>query len=135
MKNLLRFIFLSFTAFLIQNCFASYENFCLLTGTLLQTPEQMIRSMTRVNANGQFIPNSEYEVSEFKLKVLINQSEKAGRTDSGCQLPNNKPYELSISLPRAYGLVNAKKGDTIKLMHVITDYRGTNPQNYYILQE
>lgn len=106
---------------------ASYENTCLLTGTLLQAPQERIASISPMGANGQPNHQQEYEKSTFEIKVIIEQSEIAGRADSGCQLPQNRPYELSLSLPEAYALVNAQKGDKVKLLHV----RKTNKNSEY----
>lgn len=111
----------------IQAASASYMNTCLLTGTLLQDPEHMIASISPRDANGQPNHQQEYEKSTFMIKVKIEQLEIAGRADSGCQLPQNRPYELSLALPDAFALVNAQKGDKVKLLHV----RKTNKNGEY----
>lgn len=114
---------------------ASYVNSCLLTGTLLEDPVIMIKSMNRVDNNGEIMANSAYEVSDFKLKIWITDTKIAGRADSGCQLPDNKPYELLITLANAYDLTEAKKGDQIKLLHIIKNSSHSPTTEKYTLQK
>ena len=135
MMNIIRLTILLIIFLFSFSASASYVNSCLLTGTLLEDPVIMIKSMNRVDNNGEIMANSAYEVSDFKLKIWITDTKIAGRADSGCQLPDNKPYELLITLANAYDLTEAKKGDQIKLLHIIKNSSHSPTTEKYILQK
>lgn len=135
MKNIIRLTVLLIIFSFSLSASASYVNSCLLTGTLLNDPVIMVKSMNRVDNRGEIIANSEYETSDFELKLWITESKIAGRADSGCQLPNHQPYKLFITLANAYELTDAKKGDQIKLLHIIKNSSHSPTTEKYILQQ
>lgn len=80
----------------------------MLTGTLLRDPELAIFSIGR--------DEQEREVSVLYINVLINNAEKAGRSDHACRIPNDKPYPLAIKLTPTFKFDAYKMGDQIKLI-------------------
>lgn len=51
--------------------------------------------------------------------MLVAKSEIAGQVDSGCKLLHNQLNELSMFLLKAYDLINVKRGESIKLLHIV----------------
>lgn len=135
MINIIRLFVLLIIFPFAHAAYASYVNTCLLTGELLEAPAIMIKSINRVDNSGEIMANSEYETSDFELKLWITESKIAGRADSGCQLPNHQPYELLITLANANELTDAKKGDQIKLLHIIKNSSHSPTNEEYILQQ
>lgn len=70
MKTICRIISFIICILFSQIATASFQNLCLLTGTLLEDPQQGIFSI----GEGE----QEHEKSVFDIKVLITKSEKRG---------------------------------------------------------
>ncbi|MCX8600481.1 MULTISPECIES: hypothetical protein [unclassified Gilliamella] len=113
MKTICRIISFIICILFSQIATASFQNLCLLTGTLLEDPQHGIFSIGK--------GEQEHEISVFDIKVLITKSEKRGRADHGCFLPNDKPYELEVRLEKAFQLQNYKKGDQVELIQYERD--------------
>lgn len=132
MKNKIRLLVLFIIFSFCTCCFASYENRCLLTGKLLEDPIIASSSSDHSKVIGESTPTSPQKIKNFQLKIWVTESEIAGRADSGCQLTNNQPYELSVTLPatliNAYKLTKATKDHSISLLHTIIEDDDHNEQ-------
>lgn len=121
MKKILYTILAVFTTLSLQSIYASDQNSCLLTATLLEDP---IFEKLCIEPNSDL---SEEELKKFKfsrhfttVKVLVTKSKQTKRQHDDCKLPNSQPYQLTTMLEGtdASRLKNAKKGDVIKLLQI-----------------
>ncbi len=121
MKKILYTILAAFTTLSLQSIYASDQNSCLLTATLLEDP---IFEKLCIEPNSDL---SEEELKKFKfsrhfttVKVLVTKSKQTKRQHDDCKLPNSQPYQLTTMLEGtdASRLKNAKKGDVIKLLQI-----------------
>lgn len=121
MKKILYTILAAFTTLSLQSIYASDQNSCLLTATLLEDP---VFEKLCIEPNSDL---SEEELKKFKfsrhfttVKVLVTKSKQTKRQHDDCKLPNSQPYQLTTMLEGtdASRLKNAKKGDVIKLLQI-----------------
>lgn len=125
MKKMLYIILAAFTTLSLQNIYASDQNSCLLTATLLEDP---VFNILFSEPNGDL---SEEELKKFKfstlfttVKVLVTKSKQTKPQHDDCKLPNSQPYQLTIVLEGtdASRLKNAKKGDVIELLRIRSNH-------------
>lgn len=121
MKKILYTILAAFTTLSLQSIYASDQNSCLLTATLLEDP---VFEKLCIEPDSDL---SEEELKKFKfsrhfttVKVLVTKSKQTKRQHDDCKLPNSQPYQLTTMLEGtdASRLKNAKKGDVIKLLQI-----------------
>ena len=121
MKKIIYIILAAFTTLSLQNIYASDQNSCLLTATLLEDPVyQLLFSEPSSDLSEEELKKFKFSTLFTTVKVLVTKSKQTKRQHDDCKLPNSQPYQLTIVLEGtdASRLKNAKKGDVIKLLQI-----------------
>lgn len=125
MKKIIYIILAAFTTLSLQNIYASDQNSCLLTATLLEDPVyQLLFSEPSSDLSEEELKKFKFSTLFTTVKVLVTKSKQTKRQHDDCKLPNSQPYQLTIVLEGtdASRLKNAKRGDVIKLLRIRSNH-------------